>query len=119
MYGMTVPRMSSEGTPGYPAPDTSCIVERNSCLMPNFWCSGARATAATVAEQLALVTMAPLHPRFLRWHSMGTGVPSVHFGEDERDVGPDPEVLRVAQDNLSRRRERQLDLARNDRVERR
>src|SRR5215210_6393851 len=70
MYGITLPIMSSEGTPGYPAPDTACIVERKSCLIANFWCSGARATAATVAEQFALVTIAPLQPRFLRWQSI-------------------------------------------------
>jgi hypothetical protein len=42
---------------------------------------------------------------------------AIHFRNDEGDVGLHSEVLRVAQHELARLRERQLDLARNDRVE--
>ena len=52
--------MSSEGTPGYPAPDTACIVETvtraaSSCLPP-----ASAITSGTVA-QLGFVTMAPFN----------------------------------------------------------
>jgi hypothetical protein len=66
MYGITLPRMSNDGTPGYPAPETACIVVMKICSMPNAACSGASAIAAPVAAQLALVTIAPRHPRRAR-----------------------------------------------------
>src|SRR6266542_2183092 len=58
MKGMTLPIMSSDATPGYPAPDTACSAVTISVSTTNFWWSGARASAAIVAAQFALVTMA-------------------------------------------------------------
>src|SRR5271157_5561545 len=50
---MTLPRMSSEATPGYPAPLTACIVVTKIDSMPNFSCSGASATTSPMAEHRA------------------------------------------------------------------
>src|SRR3972149_4997243 len=44
---MTLPMISSEATPGYPAPETACMVETNSRSTPKARCSGARASART------------------------------------------------------------------------
>ena len=70
MYGTTFPRISSEGTPGYPAPETACIVETNSFSIPKARCSGTRARTSAAVEQLGLARMAPDHPRPSRWRSI-------------------------------------------------
>ena len=61
MNGTTLPKMSSDGTPGYPAPDTACIVDTITARMLNGR-SGASAIASTMVEQFGFVTMAPLQP---------------------------------------------------------
>ena len=65
--GTTFPRMSSEGTPGYPAPETACIVVTKTCSRPKLSMSGASAIARKIVEQFAFVTMAPVQPRRLCW----------------------------------------------------
>ncbi len=57
MYGMTLSVASSEGTPGYPAPESACIVVTTTLVTPNRRCSGASASTTITAEQLGLVTM--------------------------------------------------------------
>ena len=51
--------MSIEGTPGYPAPDTACIVVTKICSMPKRSSIGFSAITRPIAEQLGLVTMYP------------------------------------------------------------
>src|SRR5207253_1259774 len=67
--GLTLPRASSAATPGYPAPETACSVVTRTASTPKARARGASASASWVAEQLGLVTMAPLHPRRRRWTS--------------------------------------------------
>src|SRR6266852_6115914 len=69
MYGITLPRMSSEATPGYPAPLTACMVTAITVSRPKACSSGANASTSPIAEQFGLVTTNP--PDFFRhaWHS--------------------------------------------------
>ena len=65
MKGTTLPRMSSDGTPGYPAPDTACIVDTTTARRSNSR-RGASARASTTVEQFGFVTIAPGQPRCAR-----------------------------------------------------
>ncbi|MGC4082632.1 MAG: hypothetical protein QM736_11105 [Vicinamibacterales bacterium] len=58
---MMLPRMSHEGTPGYPAPEIACSVVTIVFSMPN-WRSGASAIVIATVEQFGLVMMRPAHP---------------------------------------------------------
>src|SRR5437773_1727679 len=60
MYGTTLSVMSSEATPGYPAPEIACIVVMTTASTPKRACNGASASAIMIVEQLGLV---PLNPR--------------------------------------------------------
>src|SRR5208282_3684498 len=51
--------MSSEATPGYPAPLTACIVTAITVSSVKARCNGARASTSPMAEQLGLVTTYP------------------------------------------------------------
>src|ERR1035437_7136580 len=51
--------MSSEGTPGYPAPLTACMVTAITVSSVKRRCNGASASARPIAEQLGLVTTYP------------------------------------------------------------
>src|SRR5687767_6112790 len=82
MNGTTLPRMSSDGTPGYPAPDTACIVDTITDRTLNCR-SGANAIASTIVEQLGLVTIAPdqhftrrCSPISARWSALISGMSS-------------------------------------------
>ncbi len=66
MNGMTLSIASSDGTPGYPAPETACIVVTTARSMPKVLWRGAAASANVIAEQLPLVTIEPDQPRFFR-----------------------------------------------------
>src|SRR2546430_4707319 len=55
--------MSSDATPGYPAPDTACSVVAATASTPKRAASGARASASMTVEQLGLVTMKPAPAR--------------------------------------------------------
>src|SRR5689334_24665921 len=79
MYGTTLPTISMEATPGYPAPETACIVETITDLMPNRT-KGARAMVKTMVEQFGLVTIAPCQPRFFRWTGMTERCPGLISG---------------------------------------
>src|SRR5437764_1017948 len=57
MNGTTFPKMSSEATPGYPAPLTACIVLTNKLSIPNRSSSGFRASTSPIALQFGLVTI--------------------------------------------------------------
>ena len=59
MNGTTLPRMSSEATPGYPAPLTACIVVTNRLSMPNRSSNGFNTSTNPIALQFGLVTMYP------------------------------------------------------------
>src|SRR5215469_10138840 len=56
--------MSSDATPGYPAPLTACIVTAITVSSPKRWSNGASASTSPIAEQLGLVTTNP--PDFFR-----------------------------------------------------
>src|SRR5438477_578613 len=62
MYGITLPRMSHEATPGYPAPEIACRVAMIVLFNPNGR-SGASAIAWTTTAQFGFVTMRPFQPR--------------------------------------------------------
>ena len=62
MNGITLPRMSHDGTPGYPAPEIACSVVIVTLFRPNGR-RGASAIDSTTVEQLGLVTMRPFQPR--------------------------------------------------------
>ena len=62
MKGTTLPRMSHDGTPGYPAPEIACSVVMIDVFRPNCR-SGASAIAYTTTTQFGLVTMRPFQPR--------------------------------------------------------
>src|ERR1035441_10877303 len=66
MYGITLPRMSMEGTPGYPAPEMACMVLTITLVMPNCL-SGPSAITRPTVEQFGLVTICPFHPRARCW----------------------------------------------------
>ena len=66
---MTLPRMSRDGTPGYPAPETACSVVTMTERSPKTR-SGASTIAITTVEQLGFVTIAPDHPRSRRCRGM-------------------------------------------------
>src|SRR5580658_2459877 len=51
--------MSSEATPGYPAPLTACMVTAVTASSVNARCKGASASTSPIAEQLGLVTANP------------------------------------------------------------
>ena len=59
MNGTTFPRMSSDATPGYPAPLTACIVLTKIASTPNRSTSGFSAITSPIAEQFGFVTMYP------------------------------------------------------------
>ena len=80
--GMTFPTTSSDGTPGYPAPESAWSVETITCCRPNGR-NGASARASTMVEQLGLVTMQPDHPLAAlcsvskaRWSALTSGITS-------------------------------------------
>ena len=62
MNGITLPRMSHDGTPGYPAPEMACSVVIITVFKPKVR-SGASAIASTTVEQFGFVTMRPFQPR--------------------------------------------------------
>ena len=66
MNGTTLPMMSSDGKPGYPAPETACSVVTMADRSPN-WRNGASAIVSTTVEQLGLVTIPPRHPWARAW----------------------------------------------------
>ena len=66
MNGITLPTMSMEATPGYPAPEMACMVVAITRVMPNGF-SGARPMVSTTVEQFGLVTICPFHPRARCW----------------------------------------------------
>ena len=110
MNGTTLPRMSSDGTPGYPAPDTACIVETTTARMPNGR-SGASAIASTTVEQFGLVTMAPGQPFCARCSRQQLQVVGVDLGDEERHQRIHPVVARVADDDVPGGGEGAFDLA--------
>src|ERR1700752_3184411 len=59
MCGRTLSRISSEATPGYPAPDSACNVVATTEETPNDACNGASARASMIVEQFGLGTMNP------------------------------------------------------------
>src|SRR6202162_2080823 len=62
--------MSSEGTPGYPAPLTACMVTAITVSSVKRRCNGARAITSPMAEQLGLVTAKPPDLRRQGWVSI-------------------------------------------------
>src|SRR6266849_2558445 len=62
--------MSSDATPGYPAPLTACMVTAITVSIPKRLCSGARARTSPIAEQFELVTTKPPDLRFQDWQSI-------------------------------------------------
>src|ERR1700686_2569138 len=62
--------MSSDATPGYPAPLTACMVTAITVSSSNLLCRGASASTNPIAEQLELVTTKPLDLRRQDWHSI-------------------------------------------------
>ena len=66
MNGITLPMMSMEGTPGYPAPEIACIVVAITRVMPNCF-SGPSPMVSPTVEQFGLVTICPFHPRPRCW----------------------------------------------------
>src|SRR5271157_5973445 len=70
--------MSSEATPGYPAPLTACIVVTKIDSIPNIRCKGASATTNPMAEQLGLLT-----PALLLYERKVAGV---DLWNDERNI---------------------------------
>src|SRR3954470_20434098 len=79
MKGTTFPTMSMDETPGYPAPETACIVETRTERMPKRD-RGARAMVRTIVEQFGLVTIAPFQPRALRCSAMEARCPGLTSG---------------------------------------
>src|SRR6185437_14380896 len=51
--------MSSDGTPGYPAPLTACIVATKIFLIPKRWCKGPSAKTRPIAEQFRFMVTNP------------------------------------------------------------
>ena len=62
--------MSSEGTPGYPAPDVACKDTAMTVSRPKASCRAFKAIVMPVEVQLGLVAMKPVHPRSARWRSI-------------------------------------------------
>ena len=118
MNGTTLPRMSSEGTPGYPAPDTACIVETITVWRSNAR-SGASDIARTTVEQLGLVTMAPLQPSGALLLGQDRQVVGVDLRNEQRHQRIHPEVAGVADDEVARRRKGLFDFAGDGGIERR
>jgi hypothetical protein len=58
--------MSSDATPGYPAPETACMVATKTRRTPNIWWIAASGSDTVIAEQLPFAMIAPLQPRCLR-----------------------------------------------------
>src|SRR5215469_10049222 len=75
--------MSSDATPGYPAPLTACIVTAITVSSPKRCSNGASASTSPIAEQFGLVTTNP--PDFFRhacvsisltWQALTSGITS-------------------------------------------
>src|SRR5438067_1750329 len=65
MNGTTLSVMSSDATPGYPAPEMACSVVAATATTPNRAASGARASAIITVAQLGFaLALAPLAARF-------------------------------------------------------
>ena len=82
MNGMTLPRMSHDATPGYPAPEIAWSVVIMTLFKPNGR-SGASAIESTTVEQFGFVTMRPFQPReaactssSARWSALISGMSS-------------------------------------------
>src|SRR5438552_461817 len=72
--------MSSEATPGYPAPLTACIVTAMTVSIQNSCSSGAIAMTRTIGEQFGLVTTKPPDFRRQLWHSSSLRWPEFTSG---------------------------------------
>ena len=87
IYGTTLPRMSSDGTPGYPAPDTACIVERNSDVTVYRSCNGAERERSNGRSAIGIrdnrATPSMILPLCIE-HADVTGV---HLWNQQRHVG--------------------------------
>ena len=111
MNGTTLPRMSSEGTPGYPAPDTACIVETTTRLQCRTARSGASAIASTTVEQLGFVTIAPFQPLASALFGDQIEMVGVDLRDQQRHQRIHAVVARVADDDVAGGREGVLDFA--------
>ncbi len=61
MNGMTFSRMSSDATPGYPAPEIACMVETMTVSSPKLSWSGFNERLRMAVVQFGFATMNPSH----------------------------------------------------------
>ena len=109
--------MSSDGTPGYPAPDTACIVVTMTDRRPNCR-SGASAIDSTTVEQFGLVTIAPRPAAFAPLCGEKSQVIGIDFGYQQRHERIHAVAAGVADDDVPGLGERRFDVLGRGRIER-
>jgi hypothetical protein len=108
MKGITLPTMSMEGTPGYPAPEMACMVVATILVMPNCL-SGASPMVRTMVEQFGLVTILPLPSARLLLAGHQLEVIGIDFRHQQRHVALHAMVARIGHHHVAGLREGALD----------